>query len=126
MCYFNCFCLVGMQLFTCYYYVTEIHPNPGPRDNRSLKFFHWNLNSLPTRGRIKIPLIETYDSPYKYDVITISETMLDHSVINDDISIDGFSKEIYSSDYPSNTKIGGVRLYLREGLLIKRRADLQL
>ena len=55
----------------------DIHTNPGPRDNRSLKFFHWNLNSLSARGRIKIPLIETYDSLYKYDIITISGTMLD-------------------------------------------------
>ena len=104
----------------------DIHTNPGPRDNRSLKFFHWNLNSLSARGRIKIPLIETYDSLYKYDIITISETMLDHSVSNNEISIDGFSKEIYRSDHPSNTKIGGVFLYFREGLPIKRRTDLEL
>ena len=30
----------------------HIHSNPCPRDNRSLKFFHWNLNSLSDRGRI--------------------------------------------------------------------------
>ena len=52
--------------------------------------------------------------------------MLDHSVSNNDISIDGFSKEIYRSDHPSNTKIGGVCLYFREGLPIKRRTDLEL
>ena len=80
---------------------------------------------LSPRGRIKIPLIDTYDSPYKYDVITFSETMLDHSVINYEISIDGLSKEIYRSDHPSNTKIGGVCLYFHEGLPIKRRTDLE-
>ena len=37
----------------------DIYPNPGPRDNGSSKFFHWNLNSLSARGQIKIPLIET-------------------------------------------------------------------
>ena len=60
------------------------------------------------------------------DIIAISETTLDHSVTNDDISIDGFSKEIYRSDHPRNTKIGGVCLYFREGLPIKRRTDLEL
>ena len=80
---------------------------------------------LSARGRIKTHLIETHDSLYKYDVITFSETMLDHSVINYDISIDGLSKEIYRSDHPSNTKIGGVCLYFREGLPIKRRTDLE-
>ena len=120
----SCFarCALYYRLFLC----GDIHPNPGPRDTRSLKFFHWNLNSLSARGRIKIPLIETYDSLYKYDITTISETMLDHSVTNDDISIDGFSKEIYRSDHPSNTKVGGVCLYFREGLPVKRRTDLEL
>ena len=61
-----------------------------------------------------------------YDIITISETMLDHSVTNDDISIDGFSKEIYRSDHPSNTTIGCSCLYFREGLPIKRCTDLEL
>ena len=101
----------------------NIHPIPGSWDNRSFKFFHCNLYSLSDRRRIKIPLIETYDSLYKYDVITFSETMLDHSVINYDNSINGFSKEIYRSDHPSNTKIGGVCLIFvkvyqsREGLI---------
>ena len=45
---------------------------------------------------------------------------------NDDIPIDGFSKEIYRSDHPSNTKIGSVCLYFREGLPIKIRTDLEL
>ena len=40
----------------------DIHPNPGVWDNRSLKFFHWNLNSLSARGRITIPLIQACDS----------------------------------------------------------------
>ena len=47
-------------------------------------------------------------------------------MINYDNSIDGFSKEIYRTDHPSNTKIGGVFLYFHEGLPIKRRTDLEL
>ena len=47
-------CALCYRLFLC----GDIHLNPGPRDNRSLKFFHWDLNSLSARGRIKIPLIE--------------------------------------------------------------------
>ena len=52
--------------------------------------------------------------------------MLDSSVINEEICIEGYSKEIYRSDHPSNTKTGGVCLYFREGLPIKQRTDLQL
>ena len=52
--------------------------------------------------------------------------MLDSSVSNVDIFIEGFSREIYRSDHPSNTKLGGVCLYFREGLPIRRRTDLEL
>ena len=48
--------------------------------------------------------------------------MLDQSISNDDIFIEGFSRDIYRSDHPSNSKTGGV---LR-GIPIKRRPDLEL
>ena len=69
------------QLLLC----GDIHPNPGPEINKCLKFFHWNLNSICARDRIKIPLIETYDALYKYDIIAVSESMLDQAVENDEI-----------------------------------------
>ena len=45
--------------------------------------------------------------------------MLDCTVSNEEIFIDGLSSEIYGSDHPSNTKTG-------EGLPIRRRTDLEL
>ncbi len=104
----------------------DIETNPGPQINKCLKFFHWNLNSICARGNVKIPLIEAYDSIYKNDIIAISESMLDSTIGNEEICIEGYSKEIYRNDHPSNTKTGGVCLYFREGLPIKRRTDLEL
>ena len=104
----------------------DIHKNPGPITRKDLKFFHWNLNSLCARDGIKKQLIEVYDAVHKYDVIAVSESMLDSTIKNDDISIEGFSKDIYRSDHPSNTKIGGVCLYYRDELPIERRTDLEL
>ena len=52
--------------------------------------------------------------------------MLDQSISNDDIFIEGFSREIYRSDHLSNSKTGGVCVYFREGLPIKRRPKLEL
>ena len=97
-------CSPFSQLLLC----GDIHPNPGPEINKCLKFFHWNLNSICARDRIKILLIETYDVLYKFDFIAISETMLDQTVQKYEIHIEDFSKEIYRSDHPSNTKTGGV------------------
>ena len=51
--------------------------------------------------------------------------MLNSSVDNDCITIEGFSKDIFRSDHPSNNKIGGVCLYFREGLPVRHRRDLE-
>lgn len=104
----------------------DIETNPGPHTDNCLKFFHWNLNSICARDNIKISLIEAYNSIHRFDVIAISESMLNSSISNEDIFIEGFSKEIYRNDHPSNTRKGGVCLYFREGLPIKRRTDLEL
>ena len=104
----------------------DIHTNPGPSIRKDLNFFHWNLNSLCARDGVKKQLIEVYDAIHKYDIIAVSESMLDSTIKNDNIFIEGFSKDIYQSDHPSNTKLGGVCLYYRDELPIKRRTDLEL
>ena len=93
---------------------------------KDLNFFHWNLNSLCARDDVKKQLIEVYDAIHKYDIVAVSESMLDSTIKNDDIFIEGFSKDIYRSDNPSSTKLGGVCLYYRDELPIKRRTDLEL
>ena len=51
--------------------------------------------------------------------------MLNSSVEYGNIAIEGFSKDIFRSDHPSNNKIGFVCLYYRQGLPIKRRKDFE-
>ena len=78
----------------------DISPNSGPFNN-GLKFFHWNLNSLNAREKVNIPLTESCDSIYHYDLITIFESMLDKSIPNDDIFLFmDFSRNIFQSDHP--------------------------
>ncbi len=72
-----------------------------------------------------LPLIEAYNSVSHHDIFAVSETMLASSITNEDISIQGFSKDILCSDHPRNNKVGGDRLYYREGLPIKRKKDLE-
>ena len=45
--------------------------------------------------------------------------MLNSSISYEDIFIEGFSKEIYRNDDPSNSRKDGDCLYFREGLQIK-------
>ena len=63
---------------------------------------------------------------YKYDVIALSETMLDRKVCDEDICIVGFSKEVFCSDHPSDIKVCGVCMHFREGLPISRRKSHEL
>ena len=104
----------------------DIHTNPGPSTLKDLKFFHWNLNSLCARDGLKKQLIQAYDAVHKYDILAVSESMLASTIKNDDIFIEGFSKDIYRSDHHSSTKIGEVCLYYRDELPIKRRTALEL
>ena len=83
------------------------------------------MNGIIARDRIKIPLIEAYNSIFHYDIIALSETIKNNSVQDKDIFIEGFSKEIFHSDHPSGDKKGGVCSYFKETLPIKCRKDLE-
>ena len=86
---------------------SDIHPNPGQFDN-SLKFCHWNLNGGCTQYKIKIPLLEAYDSIFHFDLIALSKTNLNEVVKNEDIIINDFCAEIFRSDHHSGDKQGRV------------------
>ena len=87
----------------------DIHPNPRPVKNvKNLSFCHWNLNG------IKIPLIEAYNSVMHFDLLALSETFLDTSVEEEKLLIQGFSKEIWRSDHPRDTKQGVSAFILRK------------
>ena len=51
--------------------------------------------------------------------------MINNSVPDEDIFIEGFSKEICRSDHPSGDKKGGNCIYFKETLPIKCRNDLE-
>ena len=103
----------------------EIEINPGPITANCLKFCYWNLNSVYARGGIKTSLIQAYNSLHHFNILAISETMLDRSIGNDGIYIQGFSRDILRSDHPSNSKTRGACVNFREGLPINRRSDLE-
>ena len=59
-------------------------------------------------------------------LIALSETYLNESIKDEDIRIEGYSREIFRSDHPNGKKEGGVCLYFKESLPIKRRKDLEI
>ena len=52
--------------------------------------------------------------------------LFNESIKNEDIFVEGFSKEIFRSDHAGSDKVGGVCLYYEESLRVKRRKDLEI
>ena len=103
----------------------EINPGPHP-SKKNFSFAFWNLDSLPARDFARIPLIETLQSTYDFDMFGVCESMLTANIPNEDIFINGFSPDPFRSDKDSDTRNGGVCLYFKESLPIKERCDLEL
>ena len=101
----------------------DIHPNPGPdstrHEHRNISIVNINVNSL----RHKTDLIGAELSDY--DIICVTESKLDNSVKNCDISIDNFfSPEQFRKDRLVD-RGGGLLIYVRNNIYAKRRLDLE-
>ena len=61
----------------------DIELNPGPKPNSGQKFSvcHWNVNSIPVYDFSKIPLLIACNSLHAFDIICLSETYLDFSIL---------------------------------------------
>ena len=108
-------------LYFCYILLThgDIEVNPGAKKNcsTSFSFCHWNLNILTVHDYVKLSSLQAYNSVYKYDVICLSETYLDNSVLSD--KSDKLGRKLVRADYPGNVKRGGVNIYFKESLSIR-------
>ena len=52
----------------------DIENNPGPQKFHSYFSCHWNGNSLIVHNKLKVSLLEEYNTLHKYDFICISKT----------------------------------------------------
>ena len=101
----------------------EINPGP-PTSKKNLSFAVWNLDSIPARNYARIPLIETFQATYNFDLFGVCESSLNENILNETIFIDGFSPDPFRADKPDDSRNGGVCLYFKENLPITERKDL--
>ena len=94
----------------------DIEPNAGPRKlkQNSLSICHWNLNSLSAHNFAKLTQLKAYNSIYKRDFISFSETYLDSATPNNLLEIEGYN--LVYADHLNNVKRGGVCIYYKESL----------
>ena len=99
----------------------DVETNPGPQSKRCQEFSIclWNLNSIATHSFIKVSLLKAYITIYNYDVICLSETYLDSSILSNDKNLEIPGYELIRADHPSNSKRGGVCVYYRNSLPLK-------
>lgn len=104
----------------------DIETNPGPSVRKSgiLSVCHWNLNSLWVDDFVKVNLLSAFLSTHDIDILCLSETFLDSSIMDDDprILINGYN--LIRSDHPTNSKQGGVCIYYKDYLPLVNRVDL--
>ena len=82
----------------------------------NFSIYHWNLNSLTTNNFEKVNPLEAYYAVNKFDIICLSESFLDSSILteNNNLKINGY--KMVRADHPNNVKRGGVCAYVRESL----------
>ena len=97
----------------------DIEENPGPKTkpNDNLSVCHWNENSIPSHNFQKIAVLESFVAMHKFDIICISETLLNNTYEDNDLNLNGYS--LLRADHPSNAKRGGVCIYYKETLALK-------
>ena len=94
--------------------------NHGPTKKRNswfnISICHWNLNSLTAHNFEKVDLLEAYNAVNKIDIICLSESFLDSSILteNNNLKINGY--KMVRANHPNNVKRGGVYVYVRESL----------
>ena len=99
----------------------DIEPNPGPigKQSQNFSFCHWNLNNLPAHNYAKVPLLQVFNTLHKFDLICLSESYFDSSILTEEkpLVIDGY--RLLHADHPSDTKRGGVCIYHKESISVK-------
>ena len=91
---------------------------PGSRHNscESYSVCHWNLNSVSAYNYTKLFFLKAYIAVLKFDIICLSETYLDYSVVLDADNLEILGHSLVRSDHPSSNKFDGVCLYYKSVL----------
>ena len=93
----------------------------GPNQNtaKKLSICHWNLNKIAAHNFVKLVLLKVFNSIHKFDIICLSETYLDLSILHNGSNLEIPGYNLVRSDHPSNEKRGGVCIYYKSCLLLR-------
>ena len=97
----------------------EVNPGPMLHSCHSFSICHWNVKSLSAYNFIKVYLLQAYITISKFDIICLSETSLDSSVLSKDANLGLTGYNLVRAEHPSNTKKDDAGVYFKEYLPLK-------
>ena len=84
----------------------ELNPGPTKKHNSWFNFSicYWNLNSLTAHNFEKVNLLEAYNTVNKFDIICLSESFLDSSILMENNNLKIYVYKMVRADHPNNVK----------------------
>ena len=112
--------LVYIILLVNMIFLTLLGPHLRPNSGQSFSICHWNLNRITAHNFSKISFLRAYNAIHNYDIICLSETYLNHETLSDsdNLKIPGY--KLIRVDNSSNQKRGGICIYHKDFLPIKK------
>ena len=117
------FILTVMEILLVFSGSVETNLGPNPNSKNTLSFALWNLDSLPARDYSRIPVIDSLQAVHNFDLFAICESSLNELISNDNLLIHGFSPKPLRADKSLTAHNGGVCLFFKENIPLKRRDD---
>ena len=96
--------ILYFSLLANYYVKCDLNEIP-------MKIFHSNLNSISSHNFSKVSLFNTYTSLHSFEIICLSETYLDSSILSHEPNLEVQEYDLIRADHSSIVKRGGVCIY---------------
>ena len=97
----------------------ELNPELNQNTAKELSICRWNFNSIAAHKFAKLVLLKAFNSIHKFDIICLSETYLDSSILHNDSNLEIPGYNSVRSDDPSNKKRGVVCIYYKSYLPLR-------
>ena len=97
----------------------EVIPGPNSNSCETFSIFHWNLNSISAHNFSKVSFLNAYTSLHRFDIICLSETYLDSSILCHDPNLEVQRYDLIRAGHLSNVSRGGICIYYKNHLPFK-------
>ena len=84
---------------------------PKPNSCQSFSICQWNQNMISAHKYLKLSLWRAYITVYNFDVICLSKTYLDSSILHDEDNLQISGDNLHKEDHPLNIEWGDMFVF---------------